>query len=180
MAEPYLGQVEFFGFNFAPTGWLQCNGQLLPISQNTALFSLLGTTYGGNGQSNFALPDLRGRVVVAQGNDWTLGETQGEETHSLLITETPAHSHSLTAVSGQTVSSNAAVPGPTVGLAQTEGLHNGKTTAADVYANDSAPNQVMARLAVTTAGGSQPHSNLMPCLVLTACIATTGIYPSRS
>jgi microcystin-dependent protein len=183
MSEPYVGQIEFFAFGYAPKGWNLCAGQLLPVSQNQALFALLGTTYGGNGTTNFQLPDLRSRVPVgstvgagSQGN-WTLGETQGEENHTLLITEMPQHAHIVNAVSGQGSNNSIDVPGTTTVMAQAYQVGG---AAANIYAVDSAPSQPMSQQALSMAGGNTPHSNMMPGLALNACIAMVGLFPSRS
>jgi microcystin-dependent protein len=168
MASPFLGQIQIFGFNFAPRGWAFCNGQLLSISQNTALFSLLGTTYGGNGQTTFALPNLQGRVPmhVGQGpglTNRTQGEVAGTETHTLNANEMPVHTHTARASSGD--------------ASDTTPVGN-VLAGGGAYA--AAPNQAMNALAITTAGGSQPHNNLQPYLVLNFCIALQGIFPSRN
>jgi microcystin-dependent protein len=178
MSEPYIGQVEFFAFGFAPKGWALCAGQTMSINQNQALFSLLGTTYGGNGSTNFMLPDLRGRLAVSQGNTWVLGQTAGEANHTLLLTETPSHTHGLAAASGTSASNTVAVPGSTLALAQATGDVKGTQSPASIYATDNAPNQAMASQAIGTTGG-QAHSNTMPYLALNPCIALTGLFPSR-
>jgi microcystin-dependent protein len=185
MSEPYVGEIEIFAFNFAPKGWAQCNGQIMAIAQNQALFALLGTTYGGNGIQTFALPDLRSRIPVGQGNGQgltprSIGQMFGEENHTLLGTETPAHSHPLQAKSNPVVASNTSTPGPGVVLAQTNGVDNkGGPLPVNLYATDSAPSRPMAGSAISVAGG-QPHPNLMPYLVCNACIALVGIFPSRN
>jgi microcystin-dependent protein len=172
MATPFLGQITMFGFNFPPRGWATCSGQLLPINQNQALFSLLGTTYGGNGTNNFALPNLQGRVPVHSGSSqgpglspYPLGSQTGSENVTLLSTQIPAHSHPVVA------SGNA----PTQGA-----LSNALwATAANIpYA--SSANATMAASALTLAGGSQPHPNMAPSLVVNFCIALQGIFPSRN
>lgn len=159
MAEPFIGEIRCFGFNFAPTGWAQCDGQLLAIAQNTALFSLLGTTYGGNGQTTFALPDLRGRVGMHFGNNHVLGERAGEEAHTLLTNEMPAHAHGIGAGADQNTNRPA----------------NAVAARGGVYTNSR--NGSMSP--TDNAGGSQPHNNLQPYLVLNYCIALQGIFPSR-
>jgi microcystin-dependent protein len=179
MSSPYVGQIEFFAFGFAPNGWQLCAGQTLPINQYQALFSLLGTTYGGNGINTFQLPDLRSRVPVAQGNGWVLGQTQGQENHTLTQTEIPAHTHLLAAVASQTSANTFDTPGPTLVLSQAYGDLKGPVSAANIYAVDSAPSQAMSPQQIGTTGG-QPHNNLMPYLVLNACIAMNGLFPSRS
>ena len=166
MAEPFLAEVRLFSFVFAPKGWAQCNGQLLPINQNQALFSLLGTTFGGDGQVNFALPDLRGRVPIHVGAGHTLGERGGEQAHTLSIAELPAHAHALQAT---TATATTATPDATRMLA--------KTTAANLYA--PASNLLaMDPSATVPSGGSQAHLNMQPFLTVSYCIALQGIFPS--
>src|SRR5205814_8229535 len=160
MAEPFLSEIRIMSFVFAPKGWALCNGQLLPINQNQVLFALLGTTYGGDGRVNFALPDLRSRAPVHMGSQTTLGERGGEESHTLNISEMAAHSHSP---SGNSGTSNA-------------GLPTNNTWAADAsnpYSN--APNTSMNPAAVLPSGGSQPHLNMQPYLVLNTVIAQQGV-----
>jgi microcystin-dependent protein len=178
MAQPYVGQIEAFAFGFAPKGWAFCAGQVMSINQNQALFSLLGTTYGGNGVTTFQLPDLRSRLAMGQGNGAGLtprviGETGGEENHTLLVSETPLHTHALRAASATGTPTN--LPGNTVVLGQSA---NGGV-ALSLYATDSNPSQPMAPTAIGSTGG-QPHSNLMPYNTLNFCIALVGIYPSRN
>jgi microcystin-dependent protein len=165
VAEPFLSELRIMAFNFAPKGWAMCNGQLLPINQNQALFSLLGTTYGGDGRVNFALPDLRGRAPIHVGSGHTLGERGGEQAHTLTIAELPTHTHIAQGHSGI---GNTFVP--TGGLlAKVEGV--------DAYHTPT--NLVpMSPSAVANAGGSQAHLNMQPFLVLTVCIALQGIFPS--
>jgi microcystin-dependent protein len=163
MAEPFLSELRLFSFNFAPKGWAMCNGQLLPINQNQALFSLLGTTYGGNGQTNFALPDLRGRVPLHVGAGLTLGQRGGEEDHTLSTDEMPMHVHVANASSRD---GDTNLPG--AGL---------MATAANVYGPAQALTPLVAGT-TTDAGGSQPHSNMQPYLSLTWAIALQGIFPS--
>lgn len=165
MSEPFIGEVKLFGFNYAPKGWALCNGQLLPINQNQALFSLLGTTYGGNGVNTFALPDLRGRTPVHVGNGVMLGESAGEEAHTLTSTEMPMHTHTLSASSADDNKTTAT------------GNVWGKSTN-NPYAPDS--NTTLAATAIGAAGQSQPHENRQPYLTLNFCIALVGIYPSRN
>jgi microcystin-dependent protein len=179
MADPFVAEIRIFPFNFAPTGWAFCNGQLLPISQNTALFSLLGTTYGGDGKSTFALPNMQGSTPMQQGqgqglSDRFLGETSGEETVTLLTTEMPAHAHNAIAdAPGSTPLGNP------VGNAWASGLKGGATlyTPSSGSPNDVPMSPVQA-LSIT--GGSQPHNNLMPFLTLNFCIALQGIFPPRT
>ncbi len=183
MSEPFLGEIEIFGFNFAPRGWAQCNGQLLPINQYQALFSLLGTSFGGDGVRTFALPDLRGRVAVGQGqgNGLTqrpLGATGGEETHTLSTAEVPAHNHMAGAVANPGPGGTFASPSgnlPSVGF----GKWSGESGPVTFYAN-TAPNVTMNPATISTTPAALPHSNLMPFQVLTPCIALNGIFPSRN
>jgi len=166
MAEPFLSELRIFSFGFPPKGWAMCNGQLLPINQNQALFSLLGTTYGGNGQTNFALPDLRGRVPHHQGSGHTLGESAGSESVTLNISQLPQHAHQVNASSAV-----ADAIDPTGNI----WANSGKTN----YTND-APNNAMGATAISNVGGSQAHENRMPFLVLNICIALQGIFPSQN
>ena len=169
MAVPYLSEIKLMSFNFAPKGWTQCNGQLLPINQNQALFSLLGTNYGGNGQTTFGLPDLRAAIPMHWGGSHpTLGEKGGENAHTLSQSEMPAHSHVVNA-DNSTASSNQ--PTPTAFLAN--------STPPNVWGAFSGV-QPMLPAAIGNAGGSQPHENRMPSLVLNFCIALVGIFPSRN
>lgn len=167
MAEPFLAEIRIMSFNFAPKGWALCNGQLLPINQNQALFSLLGTTFGGDGRVNFALPDCRGRTPIHVGSGHTLGERGGEQAHTLSIAELPTHAHVLSASS---LDGNAPVPfGPSGNVLA--------RTVNNVYNN---PNSLVALNAGTVAnvGGSQAHLNMQPFLTLSFCIALQGIFPS--
>jgi microcystin-dependent protein len=160
------------GFNFAPQGWAMCNGQFLPIAQNQALFSLLGTTYGGNGQTTFALPDLRGRSPFHFGQGHTLGERAGEAAHTLTISELPLHTHTP---QGSNTSGNL-VPPATPGV---NGQHNiWAVSTQNPYA--SAPNAAMDVGGTAPTGGSQAHENMQPYLVLNFCIALIGIFPSQN
>ena len=163
------------GFNFAPTGWAQCNGQLLPISQNTALFSLLGTTYGGDGKSTFALPDLQGRAPMHPGQGpglslHDLGETGGSEIVTLLESEMPSHSHSVMAAN---FPGDVQIPQPTVALART-GSGNSFQTTTNANLTSMAPETL------APAGGDQPHNNLQPYLTCYFCIAMQGVFPPRT
>jgi microcystin-dependent protein len=178
MATPFLAQLEIFSFNFAPKGYAQCNGQLLPINQNQALFSLLGTTYGGDGRVNFGLPDLRSRTPVGFGQTFVLGERGGEENHTLLISEIPQHNHVL--MSDNVNAGNAATPASNTYLGKANGVNSsGGTFPVGMYGN--APgNTTLASQTVTNTGGSQAHNNLMPYLCLNVCIALQGIFPSQT
>src|SRR5436305_13424448 len=168
MAEPFLSELRIMSFNFPPKGWAQCDGQLLPINQNQALFSLLGTTYGGDGRVNFALPDLRSRVPIHTGSGFTLGEKGGEQSHTLSIAEITTHIHVLNGTS-----TAASQPVPTGALLAT-------SAATDpIYA---APSSLVAMAPGTigNTGGSQAHLNMQPFLVLSFCIALQGIFPSQT
>jgi microcystin-dependent protein len=170
--DPWVGEIALVPYNFAPTGWAVCDGQLMSIAQNTALFSLLGTTYGGDGQTTFALPDLRGRVPIHQGqgpglSPRTLGEGGGEENHTLGIPELPSHSHAAQASSANGTSDSPVGGVPARNAAGTPG-----------YA--AAPNAAQAATAIAAAGGGQAHNNMPPYLAMTYIISLFGIYPSRS
>jgi microcystin-dependent protein len=165
MAEPFLAELRLMSFNFAPKGWAQCNGQQLPINQNQALFSLLGTTYGGNGQTTFGLPDLRGRVPVHFGNGHTLGEAGGQEFNTLTKSQMPAHPHTVNATSA-----DANQPAPANAILA--GANNMYAAAGSLTTLQPA--------SVTNQGGSQPHENRQPSLVLNWCIALQGIFPSQN
>jgi microcystin-dependent protein len=164
---PYVGQIMMTSFNFAPKGWALCNGQLLSISQNTALFSILGTTYGGNGASNFALPNLQGRVPMHVGGSFFLGQVGGEESHTLLQSEMPAHGHPVTG------SSNSADTGSPVG-AYLAGA------GVDNFGAPGSATGVLNASTVQADGGNQPHENRSPLLTINFVIALQGIFPSRS
>jgi len=168
MAEPFLSEIRIMSFNFAPKGWALCNGQLLPINQNQALFSLLGTTYGGDGRVNFALPNLQGRTPIHMGSGHTLGERGGEQSHTLSISELPTHTHVANATSNAATASNPAA----------DRLLS-KSIQSALYA--PASNLVaMNAQTIANVGGSQAHLNMQPFLVLTFCIALQGIFPSQT
>jgi len=181
MAQPFLGDIEAFPYNFAPRGWAFCAGQILPIAQNQALFALLGTTFGGNGTSTFALPDLRGRVANGSGQGpglaaYTLGQTGGEEQHTLVLNEMPAgaHNHAITAVNnGTTAGTN--IPSGSVTLGSGYASEGG-SPPVNIY-SAAAPTVGMGTLAAT---GGQPHENRMPFLGLNFCIALQGIFPTQN
>jgi microcystin-dependent protein len=171
MSTPFLAEIKIVSFGFAPKGWAQCNGQLLPINQNQALFSLLGTTYGGDGRVNFALPDFRGRIPIHVGGGWLEGQKAGEEFHTVNQQEMPAHTHTL---NGSTQSTPASLTqDPTNGF-----------MAAPNSANYVSPNAgqltTINPTTVTNVGSSQPHENRQPFLVLNFVIALQGIFPSRT
>jgi len=177
MADPFVAEIRAFGFNFAPKGWAQCNGQLLPISQNTALFSLLGTTYGGDGRSNFALPNLQGSVPMhaGQGPGLTLrdlGERSGTDTVTVLLSEMASHFHNVQCSvvnNGQVNTASNNVPGRVVNAAG----------AVNVYTT-TAPNAQFNPSVISFVGSSFPHNNDMPTLVLNFCIAMQGVFPPRT
>ncbi len=169
MANPYLGEIRLFAGNFAPAGWAFCDGRPLPISENDALFTLIGTTYGGDGQETFNLPDLRSRVPLHIGNSVILGETGGVESVTLTVQQTPTHSHPLlgsTALGSSTTPQNAV-------------LAQDNIAGADLYIEDT-PTASMATTAITPVGGSQPHENLQPYLVINYIIALFGVFPPPS
>jgi microcystin-dependent protein len=165
MADPFLSEIRMMSFNFAPKGWAMCNGQLLPINQNQALFALLGTTFGGNGQTNFALPDLGGRVPIHVGSGHTLGERAGEQAHTVSTTEMPQHTHVM---NGSSTNADVVSPSDNV-VAQSSQLYG---PAAQLTTLDPSSNGIV--------GGSQAHQNMQPFLTLTFCIALQGIFPSRN
>lgn len=178
--EPFLGQICLFGFDYAPTGWALCNGQMMSIAQNNALFALLGTTYGGNGQTTFALPDLRGRVAINQGggpglSPHTIGEVSGTENVTLIQTQMPAHNHML-AVSGSAATTN----NPNGGVLAASAGNDGDGNPVTVNTYNATPNATANPQAISMAGGNQPHENMQPYLTLNYCIALTGVFPSRS
>jgi microcystin-dependent protein len=166
MAEPFLSEIRIMSFGYAPRGWAMCNGQLLPINQNQGLFSLLGTTFGGDGRVNFALPDLRGQTPIHVGNGHTLGEKGGAQSVTVSIAQLPTHAHVANASS---TPANTNTPGIAIGLA---------TSALSQLYGPPANLQAMAANALTNTGGSQAHLNMQPFLTLTFCIALQGIFPS--
>jgi microcystin-dependent protein len=173
VADPFVAEIRIFPFNFAPTGWALCNGQLLPISQNTALFSLLGTTYGGDGKSTFALPDLQGSAPMHPGQGpglslHDLGEQGGSETVTLLTSEIPVHTHALMAGADP---AELQAPAPNRSLTRSQ--------PGFAYTTGS-PSATLAPQALAPTGGSQPHNNMQPYLTLNFCIALQGVFPPRS
>src|SRR5271165_1133733 len=177
MADPFVAEIRIFPFNFAPKGWALCNGQLMSISQNTALFSLLGTTYGGDGKSNFALPNLQGSAPMHPGQGpglslHDLGETGGSDTVTLLTSEMPLHTHNINCLDGARVAGQSGQPGNAI-LVKTGGA------PTNAYSSGASQNQTMAAGMVAPVGGSQPHNNLMPYLTLNFCIALQGVFPPR-
>jgi microcystin-dependent protein len=166
MAEPFLAEIRIMSFGFAPKGWAQCNGQLLPINQNQALFSLLGTTYGGDGRVNFALPDLRGQVPIHFGAGYILGQKGGQQAHTITMSEMPAHIHFA---QGSSTAGNSAPPGGNL-LAATPAL---------IYEPPAALTTLQPAT-ISNVGGSQAHQNMQPFLTVTFCIALQGIFPSQN
>ena len=171
MAEPFLSEIRIMSFVFPPKGWALCDGQLLPINQNQPLFSLLGTTFGGDGRVNFALPDLRSRIPIHMGSGHTLGERGGEQAHTLSIAEIPTHTHVFSASNAQPAVGAGITPSPTQILA--------KTRSSFLYAS---PQNLAAMPpnAISNVGGSQAHLNTQPFLCLSFCIALQGIFPSQT
>jgi microcystin-dependent protein len=167
MAEPFLAEIRLFSFGYAPRGWAQCNGQLLPINQNQALFALLGITYGGNGQTTFALPNLMGRTPIHFNGAFPLGNSGGQQAHTLTPAELPSHSHSMAALTADAVTREAAGNLP---------AHSHD----EVYSTQAQPLVAGAPVATSLTGGSQPHSNMQPFLTLNFCIALQGLFPSMN
>jgi microcystin-dependent protein len=168
MAEPFLGEIRMYGFNFPPSGWATCDGQLMGIAQNQALYSLLGTIYGGNGSTNFALPDLRGRTMLHRSASRTQGQMSGLENTQLGTANLPAHSHALQATTA----------GATVNTAQGNALGTSETGFPNY--SDLSTAATMNTASLATAGSGTAHSNMQPSLVINFCIALTGIYPTRN
>lgn len=167
MAQPYVGEIRMFAGNFAPAGWMFCEGQLLPISENETLFNLIGTTYGGDGQSTFALPDLRGRLPLHMGGGFTLAQTGGVETVTLSVAQIPAHTHAFLG-SGDVANS----PNPSASVV-------GRSLQANVFINGN-PTSPMASQFIGSTGGSQPHDNFQPYLCVDFIISLFGIFPSQT
>lgn len=170
--DPYIGEIRVFSFTFAPIGWAQCNGQVIPIAQNTALFSVIGTIYGGDGRSTFALPNLQSRIPIQFGqgaglSDYSQGDSGGVTSVSLDQSQMPSHTHTLVASDSIANSSNP------------KGAFLAMSTPSRAYTKIGAPN-ALAPQALTPVGGSQPHSNLMPSLTMNFCISLQGVYPARS
>lgn len=178
MGTPYLGELKLVSFDFAPKNWAFCNGQFLPINQNQALFSILGTTYGGNGQTTFALPDLRGRTAVHWGSTVPIGAKLGEEAHTLTLSEMPQHLHLLQAYNGPADTAATA----TSPIGNSFAIANAVTTGGSVPVNmyGTAPTQTLGATALSSVGGSQAHENMQPYLTLNWVIALQGIFPSRN
>jgi microcystin-dependent protein len=167
MSQPYVGEIRIFAGNFAPAGWMFCEGQLLPISENETLFNLIGTTYGGDGQSTFALPDMRGRIPIHMGNGFTLAQTGGVETVNLTAVQIPAHSHPFLA-SGDTANS----PNPATNVVA-------RSSQEKIFLNSNAT-VAMSNQFLGSVGGSQPHTNFQPYLCLDFIISLFGVFPSQT
>jgi microcystin-dependent protein len=175
MSTPFLGELRIMSFSYAPKGWAQCNGQLLPINQNQALFAVLGTTYGGDGRVNFGLPKLQGRVPFASGDGFALGETGGEYAHTLNMSELAAHNHTMMGKNG-----NADTGPPATDTSVAIGHSTAQGQPAVSIFGTAAPNRTFAPNAITNVGGSQPHNNIQPYLCLNVCIALQGVFPSQN
>ena len=176
MSNPYVGEIRLLGFNFAPLGWIPCDGRLLSIAEYDTLFTLLGTTYGGDGQSTFAVPDLRGRIPIHQGQGpglsiYVLGQVSGTESVTLTANQMPAHTHQAVAT---TAAASTGTPGPT--------LLPGTVSGQTMYVTDTSGGApfTLAPQSMTTAGGSQPHENCMPTLTVNFCISPYGIFPTQN
>ena len=188
MSNPFVGQLEIFGFAFPPKNWAPCNGQLIAISTNQALFSLFGTTYGGDGVRTFGLPDLRSRLPMGtdqfapSGGQYPMGALVGTETVGLLGPHLPSHTHQLMAAAGADLTNNTYIPDPSVGLGGSTGTDSGGTgITVNLYAQDAAPQAALDASAVGMAGATQqPHENRMPSLALNVCICLYGVFPSRN
>jgi len=175
MSSPFLSEIKIMSFNYPPKGWAFCDGQLLPINQNQALFSLLGTTYGGDGRVNFGLPNLKGCVPISMGSGFTLGQVGGEENHTLNISEMAQHNHPM---QGKAATANNPTPATGLALAQGRAAATG-APAVDIYGTGGA-SMTFAANAISSVGGGQPHANQQPFLVLSFCIALQGIFPSQN
>ena len=180
MSEPFLAEIRCVSFNFPPKGWAFCNGQLLPINQNQALFSLLGTVYGGNGQTNFALPNLRGRTPIHMGSGHTLGEAAGATSVTLTIAQLPSHNHFMQGRAAQASLAGGDVPASTKSFGQAVAASGATPAPVNLYATQPTGLVAMASDSVSSMGGSQPHNNMMPYLVLNYVIALQGIFPSQN
>jgi microcystin-dependent protein len=170
MAQPYVGEIRMFGGNFAPAGWMFCEGQLLPISENETLFQLIGTTYGGDGETTFALPDLRGRIPIHQGNGFTLAETGGAEEITLTVQQIPAHTHAMLATTNA-----ASAPAPS----NSETFARAFAPTITPYGTDN-PSTTMSPQMIGSVGGNQPHTNFQPYLCVDFIISLFGIFPSQT
>ena len=179
MSTPFLSELRTFSFNYAPKGWATCNGQLLPINQNQALFSLLGTTYGGDGRTTFGLPNLQGRRPTHTGSGLTLGQSAGEEAHTLIVSELPSHNHPMLAKAASALTNPAGrEPNANKVLAEPQ-TSSSPPTPVNIYGTGS-PSGTLVNAAVGYTGGGQPHENRQPYLTLNICIALQGIFPSQN
>lgn len=176
MAEPFIGEIRAFGFTFAPVGWALCNGQLLSIAENNALFAILGTTYGGDGQSTFGLPNLQGQAPMhwgtSPGLNTTIGQVQGSSTVTLIANQLPTHAHSVTVAQAGGTGEPAMIPSNTSFLGSASGRNLAYVKTPSAFDAPFSPN------AISSTGGSQPHENMQPYLVINFCIALNGIFPS--
>lgn len=181
MGTPIMGEIKLISWNFAPQGWAFCNGQQLPINQNQALFSLLGTMYGGNGQTTFALPDLRGRVPIHMGSGFTEGQAGGENAHTLIMSEMPTHNHFLVADANTVATSNSATATANGSIGRTIGAPaTGAAFPVSLYTANISNLAQQASQEIGNTGGSQPHENRQPYLCLNMIIALQGVFPSRN
>ncbi len=181
MGTPFLGEIKITSFNFAPKGWALCNGQLLPINGNQAMFALFGTTYGGNGQTTFALPDLRGKIPLSFGSEFVLGQTAGEYNHTIIQSEMPAHMHLMMADATTAATSNTSAATASSVLGQSAGFVTPGTGTfpVSIYSTGG-PSAVLAPQVISNTGGSQPHNNTQPYLTLNFIVALQGVFPSQN
>jgi len=184
MAEPFVGEIRMFGFSFAPSGWALCNGQLMPISQNTALFSLIGTFYGGDGVTTFALPNLQSRVAIHMGqgpglSPYEIGEVGGSENVTLTALQMPQHNHAV-GCDGSNTGRGGSTFGVGTGGTPANNIPGLATSPSHAAYSNNAPNANMSPNMIATAGGNQPHTNIQPYLIVNFCISLFGIFPSRS
>lgn len=180
MGTPYMGEIKIISWNYPPKGWVFCNGQTLPINQNQALFSLFGTSYGGNGQTTFGLPNMQGRVPVHMGSGFIVGQVGGETTHTLKVSEMPQHNHNIRADGSTAAGSNFSTPAATEMFGQSLGVPSSGTNFAVSPYGAAPPAGVLAPGTVTNSGGNQPHDNMQPYLVLNFVVALQGVFPSRN
>jgi microcystin-dependent protein len=180
MAEPFLGEIKIISWNFPPKGWTFCNGQLLPINQNQALFAILGTTYGGDGRQTFGLPNLQGRVPVHVGDGIVLGELGGQTAHTLNIAELPAHNHVLVGLNVTADTADANGNTPSSGVMPAKGVAATTNGPVDLLLYGATPNTAMNPATMVPTGGNQPHENMSPYLTLNFIIALQGIFPSQN